>query len=47
MQLSDNSEKTFSECLTALRTAIAAEDRKATPATLDSLDALLKKNREK
>ncbi len=46
MQLSDNGEKTFDECVSALRAAVSAEKRKDTPATLASLDALLKKRRE-
>lgn len=45
MQLTDNGDKVFEECVAALKQAVSAEKRKDAPATVASLDDLLKRKR--
>ncbi len=46
MQLSNNGERVFDECVSALKEAVSSEKRKSTPVTVSSLDDLLKKKRQ-
>ena len=46
MQLSENGDKVFEECVSALKEAVSAEKRKSEPVTVSSLDNLLKKKRQ-
>ena len=45
MTLSDNGDAVLSECIASLKAAVAEENSKNAPATLEGLDALLRKKR--
>ncbi|MBO7170869.1 MAG: DNA primase [Clostridia bacterium] len=45
MQLTDNGDRVFDECVNALKQAVNAEKRKDAPVTVASLDDLLKRKR--